>query len=378
MPRKPVLRELPDLAVQFADFKGFADREVRGARLTQLLRTCIEEVRQPQEQPFYPVAVVAAHFGVSTKTVSECYRRLAGEGLLRILRGSKTLVRGRRLQPQHPILGVVGVPVYLPGFIIGSELRAFYIHLERALRRYHFVADFLFFKHDDQFSPDLAERVCEHELDVLLWINPSLANRPTIQTALDGGICVALCVDGRGPLPRQQYLYDFRPAIAEAVKTWVRQGIRSVCVWHDTPQGVPCAQFPLLLELLEHHQLPVTVRRLTGEQAVCEVEAAIRHPDCAVVLPTHRGYESLANRYPELMQRLFASSRVLLMQGPLYHPSYLGGSLRADVIAMPYEAMAERIARDIGEGRADTTGHLATFHARFDPRLPLGTVSRGI
>ena len=378
MPRQPIILNLPSLTEQFRHFHGFGPREPHGDHLTELLRDTIEAVRQPQELPFYPVAGVARHFGVSTKTVSQCYRKLATEGLLRVLRGSKTLIRGRRLQPRQPVLGVVGIPVYLPGFIIGSELRSFHIRLEQALRRYRYVADFIFFQHDEQSSPDLAERLIEHQLDVLLWINPGTMNRSTIQTVLDGGIAVVLCVDGRASMPRRQYVYNSNKALAEAVATWRREGLRSVAVWHNDPRDEPTAQFPVLVRVLNKAAFPFTVHRLTAGQAILAAEEVLADPEKGLILPAHHWYESLANQYPALMQRLFSANRVLLMQGPLYHPAYQGGSLRADVISMPYDAMADRIARDIGEGRFETTEPLATFHARFEPRLELGTVSRKI
>ena len=39
---------------------------------------------------------------------------------------------------------VVGLPVYSPGFVFGTYLRSFYIRLEEELRRFNFVADFIF------------------------------------------------------------------------------------------------------------------------------------------------------------------------------------------------------------------------------------------
>jgi hypothetical protein len=378
MARKSVTRSLPDLAECLCTFQGFGPQEHHGERLTELLRKVIEVVRQPQDVPFYSVAAVARHVGVSTRTVNQCYRKLAEEGLLCILRGSKTLVRGRRLQPQHPILGVVGIPVYLPGFVIGSELRAFYVHLEQALRRHHFVADLIFFKQDEESSPDLTERILEHELDVLLWINPAAASRTTIQTALDGGISVVLCVDGRTSLPRRQYVYNSERALTEAVSAWRRDGIRSVSVWQHVSRGERSAQVPVLAQVLRRAGMPITFRELTNKEASHAAEEVIRHPDEGVVLPTHQGYEALANEFPAAVQQLLATNRVLLMQGSLYHPAFEGGTLLTDVIAMPVAPMADRIARDIGEGRADTVETLTTFHAHFHPRLNLGTVSREI
>src|SRR5690348_11957266 len=119
MARKPVTRSLPSLRTLCPRNSGFAPTDNRVEKIVVDLKQAITKVRQSRPVTFYSMRDVAAHFGVALKTVGEAYRRVESDGLLTRIRGSKTVIRGRRTRSLHPVRGVVGLPVYLPGFMIG-------------------------------------------------------------------------------------------------------------------------------------------------------------------------------------------------------------------------------------------------------------------
>lgn len=97
-----------------------------------------------------------------------------------------------------------------------------------------------------------------------------------------------------------------------------------------------------------------------------------------MILVSHQWYDGLCAQFPERMERLFRTRRVLLPQGPLYHPGFAGRDLYADTIQLDPHPIASRLVADIALGLVETPETLATFHTRYHPRTNLGQVRRDI
>jgi hypothetical protein len=376
MARKPVSRSLPSLQQLHPRFRGFAPTDNASEAVLRLLRETASRVRGDAEAAFYAVREATAFFGVPYKTVQRAYQRLAAEGLLRLVRGSRTLVRSQRLQPRHPILGVVGVPVLLASFLFGSAGRLFFMTLERELRRRHFVADFLFYRDEDEGHPDLAEHFIEHDLDILLWMSPQASAMPTILTLLDGGVAAVIVSDGKAVFPREQYRVDLERAYGEAVADWRNGGITDVEIWAPAA-GWDEHILHTFHRALRRAAMPAAVHRMADAAVPSRIRALRRRRHTGVALISHQWYDGLCAQFPGAMETLFRQQRVLLTQGPLYHPGFAGRHICCDAIRMDHERMATRIATDIASGRTNTTATLATFPMTYSPRTNLGAVQRG-
>lgn len=377
MARKPVALVLPALAELNPGVQRFSSHENQKAALLARLRDMIAHVRQDKAVSFYPMRMVADFFKVSFKTVALAYEQLEAEGLLTRVRGSQTLVQGHRSAPRHPVRGVVGLPIYLPGFVIGSEGRSFYMRLEEELRRYHFVADLIFHRHEDQSSHELAERILEHHLDLVFWLNPSGEIVPSMHRLHDGGIPQVVVADGKARLPWQQYLYDLERALTEGIAQWQREGISSVIVLQSRTDRA-AHQGHLVRQILERRKAAYEVLDLSDEEVPPRIERLVRRPGLGVVFLKHQWYEQLCHEFPQDMEKLFRGCRVLLVQGPVYQPSFRRKPVWADAIVFPSDEMATRIARDISTQKVFTRQSLATFYSRWSPRVDLGKISREI
>ena len=232
MTRKPVTRSLPALRSLHPRFSGFDPAGNSRDALTQHLRRTIARVRLDTSHPFYSIRQVAGFFGVSLKTVAGAYEKLEAEGLLTRLRGSHTLVQGRVLQPRHPVRGVVGVPIYLQPLVIGTDWRFFIMRLEEELRRYHFVTDFIFYRTGE--NEDLAERLLEHKLDMVLWYVPTQAHVQTMLRLRDGGIRLVVLSDGKGQFPCEQYFLNLAQALRDGISDWRARGVDSITILRST------------------------------------------------------------------------------------------------------------------------------------------------
>ncbi|MBI4023557.1 MAG: hypothetical protein HY360_01160 [Verrucomicrobia bacterium] len=377
MARKPVTRSLPALRNACPHFRGFAPKDNRVEQIVKFLEGVIERIRRNHPISFYSMRETAKHFGVSLKTVGDAYTRLEAQGQITCLRGSQTLIQGYKLQPRHSIRGVVGLPVFLPGFMIGTVWRTLFMRLEAELRRRHFVADFIFYREQDEGSPDLGERMVAHKLDTIFWWAPSKALAPILHRLLDGGIQVVVVSNGQGHFPREQYFLNLERAYEEGIVSWRRKGISSVTILNSTTPTLR-QDSNLVIRILQQQQIAFSTLEVSNAEIVPCINRLARKSNHGVILPVHAWYEQLCFQYPQAMEKLFRGCRTLLMQESVYQPYFCGKNVRVDSIRFDCEKITKRIARDISSQRTNTSERLATFYTSWAPDIDLGSVSRDI
>lgn len=377
MARKRIPRTVPPFARLYPRFRGFPPQAHLGAELARCLRETIARVRTVEPQPFYSIRDTAAFFRVSFKTAADAYARLEREGLLTRIRGAQTLLHGSRARSTHAIRGVVGVPVYLPPLVVGTDWRAFLVRLEDELRRRHYVTDFILYSRREQSRDELVERMLEHDLDLVLWYAPIQVHAPTMLRLRDAGIRLVVLSDGKGVFPSEQYHLDLVQAIDEGVAAWQAEGVTSYVIL-QSPEYPSQHAFDIAQNVLARRQIDAEVRQVADDAMEDTVRALTRRRAAGVILLSHMWYERLCGRYPVAMEDLFRRTRVFLTQGPVYAPYLTGKTVYADSIELPNDDMARRIAADIGTGRAFRGDRLATFRTRFLPCVNLGTVSRSL
>jgi len=375
MSRKPVHRRLPSLRELFPDFRGLSPQDNHSAVIVETLRATIERVRQPHAVPFYSMREVADFFGVSLRGVVRAYERLASEGLLTKMRGSQTLVEGHKPQPHHPVRAVVGLPVELPTFVYGTDLRSFYIELEDELRRFHHLVNFIFTRPSEEASPDLARRILDHRPDIVLWWVPTTPNLPNFLQLQDAGVRLVGIVRERENLPFPMYRYNRERSLREAFEAWQREGIESIVVLRPTDERA-LYELNLTLSVLQQLSLRHSVVIVEDAELGRHVQSLCRRRGAGVVIAYHAWYGALCNRFPQLMEQLFCSCRVLLVQGAVQQAVFEGRNIPADVLSLDHQAMARQVARDMGAGTIWSNKRLATFYSRWEARLDLGKVSR--
>ena len=379
MARKAVDRRLlPSLESLHPGFKGFEAHENKSAAIVECLRQAVERVRQNRPVPFYSMRAVAEFFGVSFKTVADAYKKLEAGGLLTCVRGAHTLVEGRTAQPHYPVRAVVGLPIELPNFTYGTELRSFYIRLEEELRRHHHLANIIFIRgRRETPDPDLAERLLVHKCDIVFWWVPTTTALPTMFQLQDAGVRIVGITRWGETFPFPLYTHNCVRALRQAFVAWQNDGIDSFALWRDAGNGasyeVDLAHAVLRrlradvsIETVEDVQVPDLVQRLVGRKSV------------GVVLSYHAWYDALCSQYSQAMEQLFRCCRVLLVQGALHHAAFRGKGIQADAFTLDHEQMAKHIATDIGTGAVWQKEQLATFYSQWEPRVDLGTIPWGI
>ena len=166
MSRKRVSRDL-----------GPLPRPSRGSdSVPKILRSLALKNQREQARVFYSLREVAQRFRMPVSSVSKIYRELEREGLLSRVRGSKTILNGRRYNRRLRIRAFVGLPALFSHFIGLPEYRMFFICMRRELWLRGFAATTIFFRPNEMADGTLIDRLKENDVDVVVWLQPG-ANR---------------------------------------------------------------------------------------------------------------------------------------------------------------------------------------------------------
>ncbi len=367
MGRKIIERDLPDLNTVFRAFKGFDDEQNQTQLLGDMLKKLALDVQKDEPRPFYSLRQIAQFFDVPYATVARVYKRLHEEGILIRLRGSVTLVQPKKAQPRKPVHGVVGVPIWLYGFVYFNDWRYFYFKLEEHLRRHGLVADFVFFNVDEASHPDLGERMLQHNLDYLVWFIPEPPSIPLMQRLDDGGVRVITLTPPRHQFPFYTYHLSWQQGFQQLLRTWAQEGVREVIVFHT---AADLEYVPMLKELMRQQGI-----RTLYSDTILEPESVKPvledHPQAAVMLlDVHRSERlTVLTDLPAVLRRRKSAVCNLL---DLDKVTLKG--IKVDTVMMDWDAVAKRISDDIVSGRIYQTREPVTLEAVFLRNVNAGSL----
>lgn len=375
MGRKAVIRELPRLIDILPDREAWLKAPNRSHAVETGLRQIVAAVRGRKRIPFYSMREVAEYFDSSLRAVSAAYEKLNQEGLLTIVRGSKTMLEGRRQAPKTPLRGVVGVPIALPSFLFGNNPRQFFILFEEELRRLSYVVDFIFYATGSDDTHQLAERLLSHDLDTAVWMGPPQAMKDAILRLDDAGIHQLVMCDGPAMLPFQGYTLDLDQGFREAAAGWHREGLRAVHLVGPTRSLAP--------HFLRKIKAAYSLKGFHITETFCEPAEFFsqigRVPaSTGLVFLEHFHYEILCNHDWQAMRDLFLRHRTLLAQGLVYHHAFQGTRIPVDTLDHRFPEIAVRLAREIATRAYLTPGENTCFPAHWAAGRDLGTVQREI
>ncbi len=369
---KPTLPALHEL---WADFRGLPAGQSQAAAVRDFVRRTARRRQAAQDQPFYPMRAVAAFLNVPLRAVSRAYEAVQAEGLLTRLWGSGTMVAGSQPRPRRPPRSVVGMPIWLPGFVSSTGWRTLFVGLEEELRRHDMIGDFIFFQENEDIRPGFFDRLQAHHLDTVVWFVPPPSVTSTLARLLDSGIRLIVIGKGWYRHPRQQYIISREKAWRQALQQWREEGIRRVvlCLSDDLPSELVVAEQRREVRLFETSAAAaglkwdrIQVQPSSPSKSLAAVAAA-RAP--AVFLGVW--YHAWCSHTPEAAAEFLARTRVLLAPEPPSIPAFRDRGLHADVIGFDYRAMARRVVRDLAGGTLPP-GRPAVFDAVLFKAADLG------
>ncbi len=371
MARKKITRRLKPLpnrpSLKASDHKT--------QRLLEILRGIAIHSQREESRPFYPVRDIAEHFRVSTSVVAKGYEQLEDEGLLSMVRGSRTILQGATAVRRLNVLSFIGMPAAVSSFVALQDYRTFFVRLRRELRARGFAVAMVLFDSSDIGSAPLYNRLAKHRFDTVLWYRPDASARDIVSRLTDKGIRVIALNDYRlSPIPNR-YEVQREIAISEVLRYWRAQArIDSVVV----VRGVKAAAMEETLErLLEEQQLAFEFRNADNKSAAKFLESLGRGKARAIIFPSWAASQ-FSFREPDALMQLADHCHVAFTGGPPSIQFAQVRDVRVELVVVDWQLVAEKIVNDLISKKAFEGNQTTVFAAQTQIRALLSQYSQSI
>lgn len=369
MSRKTVVRDLPPLSDVLPEFKGFAPEKNQHHLMEALLLKAAYRLRRRTRRPFYAMRETAQFFGVSLRTAARVYQRLQHQGVLVCTRSSMTLLHPRRAAPRVAVRGIVGLPVWYPGFMLFHEWRRFFLNLEEELRLRRFAGDLIFYGQGEEVEPDFVTRVLARGPDFVFWFCPSPADEAPLLLLRDAGVPLVR-LSNHSKTSSGRYRLCLCAALRQGLAAWKSHGIRQLELVEPTSLDlIPDWR----RSVIEEAGIPFTVARFASQSAARYLRALGTQPHTGVLFLEDMLQSYLWRVAPEAVAALAVRTSVMIEKNlPLYPATQPG--LAFDVIQMNWRSVATSIARDFDRETVLRQHAPTTLEATWRPRVGVASL----
>ncbi len=324
---------------------GRKNGETPSEALFRFLRRVARSSRRSQDRTFYSLRELAGHFELPLSSVNRVFARLETEGLLGRVRGSRTVLHGRKLDRHLYVRGVIGIPVSLFRFSAFTGYREFVTLLRRKLRRRGFMPAAVFFRREEIRGDFLAQSLLEARADRVVWFSPPREAPETVAVLRDGGVRVVGVADSVSSVIPCRYQIQREEALRRILREWRAADLISTVVVTAERGASPADEESYRL-MTEEELLPSAVVTLERENAQRTLRGVWRSEQCGILL-TKSGAAFLAVREPETFARLTKERRVALVEGPISVSFAAVPAARVDLVVVDWEKVTERIVADL-------------------------------
>ncbi|PTX97479.1 hypothetical protein DB346_21015 [Verrucomicrobia bacterium LW23] len=367
MSRSKAIRSLPPIAEAFSDWNGFPVGQSRQTHLLKVLGGLASSLRKAQPQVFYPMREVARFFGAPLRTVALVYEALEKEGVLVRIRSSQTVLAGSENTRRSPIRSVIGIPIWMEMLVHSWFTRTVNMELEERFRKRGFVADLIFHtnKHDET-HPEFAERLLQHDLDIVVWQNPEPKSHSNILTLRNHGVRILLILSTEAPadLPAIIYLQNWDTGHLKLIRHWKASGVGRVLLpvnpgdmYYETEQRA-------FTSLLEREGVPYEI--FLGSPAELQRRCqSLRRTRLAVGFLASSSADRFCNHEPLIMEKLAARVMLAFCRGPHGAPYLEHRGIFADVVGFHPVETASKLTEDVQILPQLPDGVRHTFHTNL-------------
>ncbi len=373
MARTRIARDLGPLP------RGSLSRGVHGKTetLLQILRSLALKNQRERPRVFYSLREVAKEFRVPISTVAKTYSELEQEGLLTRMRGSKTVLNGRRYNRRLSIRAFVALPVLSSHYLGLQEYRTFFMCLERELWSRGFAAATIFVRENEIDYGSPVDRIKSYGVDTVIWLQPGRRAKESFLRLADQGVRVlGISQIGTPSLPSRYYIWR-ESAIVTLLRDWKdRNSVRKIKL-------VASKEFrqPVTEEIVR-----VILENLGIESAIIMVDKpdapflrGLRGLKTQGIIFPNAGLLSLcAFRNPHDLVNLLRAQRVAFVDGPIDLPFAEISDAPVDVVMFDWQAVSESIVNDLISREAFDQNRHKTFEAQAHLRVPLSRFAEEI
>jgi DNA-binding transcriptional ArsR family regulator len=361
---------LPALPAALAGARPRTDGE-----LLDLLRKIARENQREDSQTFYPLRDVARQLQVPPSAVARAYSALRKEGLLRTVRGSKTLLAGSRLGHRVAERTVVALPLSVSCFTTLHDYRAFTVHLSRELHACGFVAATIFVDDSQRALEDLRQELEQYGFETIVWFLPPLGARETVLRLRDKGARVVGVSDGGLPGTICRYEINRHDAVVRALEHWTnRLGITDIRIARTAKR--PSADEERIEQAVAEFALAYEFVSL-GHAPPAEFVASLCDEGTSGIILRGAPAAVLSMQAPAAFTRMLESCRVLLVDGL---PALLAPPIPqapADVLIVDWNFVAKAIVHDLVTQSAFEAREPTRFDAELRLHVPLRSCLTG-
>jgi len=373
MARKKVTRSLPELPLP----PRFAAQDHKTDQILSILRSVALENQLDFPQPFYSVRDVAAHFHITQSTVGQIYRKLEQEGLLSLVRGSRTVLQGLKFDRRLQVRAFVGLPASLSSFITLQDYRMFFIRVRRELRLRGFATAMLLFEGDEAGTPAFAERLKSYEVDTVLWFEPRKI-KPAVLRLSDRGIRMVGVSEGASTVLPCRYQLRREEALRSLLEQWKKLPRVNKVTLVESRQHRAAHVEEMVQALLDELDIPCSVANFKGLRSGAFLRNLLRATTSGLIFPSSSLASMFSFRAPGSMTELIRTHRVGLIGGPVNMPFAKLPDVRVDLITFNWQLIAERIVKDLITQEAFQESFPVIFQAEAHLQIPLNRIAQDI
>jgi len=341
--------------------------------MTEELRGVADILRTSNPQPFYAMREVADFFQAPLSNVARVYKVLEREGIINRIRGSQTMLTGKKALSRDSIRGVVGIPILMECMAHLVYTRTLVMQLGEHLRSSGYVADMIFYSaKEEEIDPEFATRLLSHRIDAVILPSPLPGCRANILSLRERGIRVFVIQrkEERGDLPAVIYFQDLWPTYEKMAARWRTAGIRKVWLWSPLKSSQNNAETNALQALLSRQGLDIESVQDEPRQLVKRIRQRASPLSAAVILMGGISNEEICKREPEIIEQISQMARLAFLCGG--DPgSYLQSRIRVDLVDFSATKIASRLAADIQRLSVLPDGICHTFMPHYHEQIQL-------
>ena len=337
VPRYRGQSSLPALHKIFPDFSGLTNSQPKVKQVAHLLRPVALAHRTTHNLTFYSTRDIAEFFGISQNTAMRAIQALESDGLLKRMRGSNTLLLGRKVIARTRVRAVVGLMSWMFAERFSQSQQDLSRLLAEQLRPHHIAMEIIPHYDLGDERPDLNESLKRHALDFTIWLFPFAHHKDHLLHLQDRGIRnLVIGVEGIRSVFEPQILVDYLSSYKQLLNYWRDEhGINRVLVIQPR-EFTPRKRIELFAQtavamgfdcVVEPNTYTLPAELLARESQRVGIALLDEHSSAEFTF-----YDPPA--FVELLRR----HRILFGNGPINVPFVLGEPM-VDRIIVPIESM---------------------------------------
>jgi hypothetical protein len=338
--RKKVVRRLPPLP----KLRAFDVKEHKTELLLETLRLIATGAQEERARAFYSMREVASRFRAPISTVADVYQRLEREGIVRMVRGSQTTLRGLKYDRKLSVRAFVGLPTFMSRFVTIQDYRMFFMTIRRQLRLNGFATALLYIESGEE--EELIGSARRYEVDTIIWFQPAKFAKKTFPGLKDLGIRVIGINDGGLPSIPCHYEVGREKAIKTILRNWrTDPRVRSVIVISGGRRS-SAGDEQRIQELLEEEGLDYEFNSASSKSVPRFLESLNQKKNIGIIFLSSAA-SMFAFRAPEAVASICRRCRVALIEGPVNMPFARVPDVEVDLVLTDWQSIAARIVSDL-------------------------------